>query len=67
MERSVGERRGSALFCEEHFPYVKTGRGESAHLLASANSGLAVSIIPLPLHASFPHPFQLQVLISPTG
>lgn len=34
------------MFYKEHFPYVKTSRGESAHLLESANSGLAVSHTP---------------------
>lgn len=39
------------MFYKEHFPYVKISRGESAHLLESANSGVAVSHIPLtPLH-----------------
>lgn len=46
---SAGQQRGSAMFFKEHFPCVKTSRGESAHLLESANSGLAVSHIPLTL------------------
>lgn len=45
------------MFYKEHFPYVKTSRGESAHLLESANSGLAVSHIPLT------YPFTLLFLI----
>jgi len=39
------------VFYKERFPYVRTGRDESAHLLEGANSGLAVSHVPLtPLH-----------------
>lgn len=42
------------MFYKENFPYVKNSRGESAHLLESATSGLAVSLISLtPLHFFF--------------